>query len=114
MDQQALHLLSRAPFPGNIRELENEIERALTLADDNTPITSDLLSPRFHSPIPDDVVNAPDGSLKEQVETLEKKLIMETLKETNGNILQAAKKLKLSRAGLHKKLNRYRIHPKDL
>ena len=67
-------LLSRAPFPGNIRELENEIERALTLADDNTPITSDLLSPRFHSPIPDGAIGAPGDSLKEQVEALEKKL----------------------------------------
>ncbi len=114
MDQQALHLLSRAPFPGNIRELENEIERALTLADDNMPLSTDLLSPRFHSPIPDDAVSAPGGSLKEQVESLEKKLIIETLKETNGNILRAAQKLHLSRAGLHKKLNRYHIHSKNL
>ena len=106
---EALDLLRNAHFPGNIRELENEIERAVTLAEDGRPIIPDLISPRFHSATeqPEDS----DVSLKAAVERLEIKMIREALDQTGGNILQAAQNLKLSRAGLHKKLNRYKINP---
>jgi two-component system response regulator HupR/HoxA len=114
IDPHTLHLLIQAPFPGNIRELENEIERVLTLADDNCLLTADLLSPRFHSPLEDPVKPGNEGSFKDQVENLERKLIIQSLKETGGNILRAAKLLGLSRAGLHKKLNRYNLDPKHM
>ncbi|TFH02404.1 MAG: sigma-54-dependent Fis family transcriptional regulator [Calditrichales bacterium] len=108
----AMKILISAPYPGNIRELENEIERTVTLADENGFITSDLLSHRFHtvSLDPGEPVNA--EGLKDQVETLEKKMILAALKETKGNILRAAEILQLSRAGLHKKLIRYQIKAK--
>jgi len=111
----ALHLICTADFPGNIRQLENEIERAVTLAEDNTPISKDLLSPRFHQPLPiHSLIDDHTASLKQQVESLEKHLIRQALQHTNGNILKAARELGLSRAGLHKKLNRYGIHAADL
>ena len=50
---EALDLLLRYPFPGNIRELENELERAVTLVADGEPITTDLFSER--------VRGAPEG-----------------------------------------------------
>lgn len=112
IESEALELLEKAAFPGNIRELENEIERFLTLADDNSAITKELLSPRFHSSTNENLKPLSGDTLKDQVEDLEKNLIIHALKDTNGNILQAAKILKLSRAGLHKKLNRYKIKPK--
>jgi two-component system response regulator HupR/HoxA len=112
IESEALELLEKAAFPGNIRELENEIERFLTLADDNSAITKELLSPRFHSSTNENLTPLSGDALKDQVEDLEKNLIIHALKDTNGNILQAAKILKLSRAGLHKKLNRYKIKPK--
>lgn len=114
IDAEAMNLLIKAPFPGNIRELENEIERVVTLADDNTVITKELLSPRFHSPPALQTNQSLSGSLKQQVETLEKNMIVNALIATESNILRAAKKLGLSRAGLHKKLNRYHIDPKNL
>ena len=109
----AMNLFLSAPFPGNIRELENEIERTVTLADDDQPITPDLISPRFHAPA---VADAPDlsetdNSIKTAVENLEIRMIRKALKKTKGNILQAAEDLQLSRAGLHKKLARYKIDP---
>jgi two-component system, NtrC family, response regulator HupR/HoxA len=112
---QALQLLLQAHYPGNIRELENEIERAVTLADNNTAITPEILSTRFHQPpmpTPSDQ-DTVHHTLKNQVETLEKQMIVQALQETQGNILQAAEKLHLSRAGLHKKINRYKITTKS-
>jgi two-component system response regulator HupR/HoxA len=114
IDPAAMQMLTAAPYPGNIRELENEIERIITLADDNAPVTPELLSPRFHSAPAVNSLLSGSGSLKDQVEELEKNLIINSLKKTNGNILRAAELLNLSRAGLHKKLNRYRIDPKDV
>jgi len=109
VDTKAIKMFSRAPWPGNIRELENEIERAVTLAEDHAPISLDILSARFHKSHPDIEGEIHAGPLKEQVEILEIRLIKNALKETHGNILKAAEKLQLSRAGLHKKLNRYQI-----
>ena len=110
---EVINAFSRAPFPGNIRELENELERAVTLADNGSEISMTHLSPRFHGITVQDTTNQ-TGSLKDQVESLEKKLIREVLKETNLNIAQAAKKLALSRAGLYKKLDRYGINPDNM
>jgi len=112
---EALQLLVQATYPGNIRELENEIERAVTLADTNTPITPEVLSTRLHQPqisaVPEPEIS--ERSLKDQVEDLEKRMIQHALEETHGNILHAAKKLHLSRAGLHKKINRYKLSVKS-
>jgi len=105
-----LKALILADLPGNIRELENEIERAVTLAEPDTSITLDLLSPRFLDGSKTLIPKLMD-SLKDQVEELEIYLIREALRQTKGNILRAAKKLHISRAGLHKKLARYRIDP---
>jgi transcriptional regulator with PAS, ATPase and Fis domain len=114
IDSDVLNLLVKAAYPGNIRELENEIERFLTLADENSSITIELLSPRFHSVVYNEKSLSSGDSLKDQVEDLEKKLIIQTLQETKGNILRAAEKLKLSRPGLHKKLTRYEIDSKNM
>jgi transcriptional regulator with PAS, ATPase and Fis domain len=115
IEQKALNMLSNALFPGNIRELENEIERAVTLADDNSQLTSELISLRFQKPPADESEDMDiSGSLKQKVESLEIKLIKSALTESDGNILKAAEILQLSRAGLHKKLNRYHINPKDM
>jgi two-component system response regulator HupR/HoxA len=108
--EDAKQILIHAPFPGNIRELENEIERSVTLADDNAPITVDLLSSRFQREVrPVDMTSNGSDSLKSQVENLEMQMIRDALEKTNGNILKAAKILRLSRVGLYKKIKRYKI-----
>jgi transcriptional regulator with PAS, ATPase and Fis domain len=110
LSEEAMALFDRAPWPGNIRELENELERAVTLADEGEVIGAEHLSPRFHHPAPLTFQEI-GGTLKEQVETLEKRLIQKALDQTQGNILKAAEQLGLSRPGLHKKLDRYHLHP---
>ena len=109
---EALDCICAADYPGNIRQLENEIERAITLADNNSTIEKSLLSSRLHKKIPITTKPFADGvTLKEEVEALEIQRIQQMLELTHGNILKAARMLGLSRAGLHKKLNRYHLHP---
>ncbi len=115
ISQEAADILTGSEFPGNIRELENEMERAVTLTEDNGIITPQELSIRFQHAFPKSNVDVNlNTSLREQVESLEQKLIRQALRETSGNILKAAEKLGLSRAGLHKKLNRYHIQPNKM
>jgi len=114
MSKEAMAILVKAPWPGNIRELENEIERAVTLCDEQSTITPDILSPRFRMELATTGEDIVTGSFKQQVEALEVRMIKQALRETRGNILKAAERLRLSRAGLHKKLQRYRIDARQL
>jgi two-component system response regulator HupR/HoxA len=110
ISQEALKLLCEADYPGNIRQLENEIERAVTLAENNKSLTPDLLSTRIHQKsLTPPSTQLENVFLKEQVADLEINLIRQALHHTGGNILKAARELGLSRAGLHKKINRYHI-----
>ncbi len=110
IDKEALKILMAASFPGNVRELENEIERAVALADPGQPITPELLSPRLtgEAPILHSFLQQ-SGSLKEITESIEKYLISEKLRQFKGNITHTARSLGLSRVGLQKKIQRYGI-----
>ena len=109
---EALQLMKRFTWPGNIRELENELERAVTLAEPEGAITSELLSPRLaaEGPSPGVYTEEPEG-LKAAVEQLERRMLSEALAETGGNVKRAAELLGISRPGLHKKIERYGISP---
>ena len=108
IDKKVLQTLMNATFPGNIRELENEIERLITLADEDEVVTPDLLSPRF-SQVQVNADFPEQTDLKTAIEYLERKMITKALKNTNGNILRSARELGISRVGLHKMLNRHGI-----
>lgn len=105
--------LMSSPFPGNVRQLENIIERAVILADEGEPLKASLLA---DSSFGDGQPNAQENfggqagqSLKEITESLERYHIARALENTRGNISKAAKDLGLSRLGLHKKLQRFGI-----
>ena len=100
----ALRRMSAYAWPGNVRELENEMLRvAASVRRDEIRETDLSESLRRDAP------TAPPGSrtLKEAVEELERSAIVEALEQTRGNKAQAAKRLGLSRQGLHNKLARY-------
>ncbi|MEJ2053154.1 MAG: sigma-54 dependent transcriptional regulator [Calditrichaceae bacterium] len=110
VDKKVMQTLNGARFPGNIRELENEIERLVTMADNNSVITEEILSPRFREieNFQNSLITT-NGNLKQSIEMLERKMITDALKNTNGNILRSARELGVSRVGLHKMLNRHGI-----
>lgn len=109
--EEAMKYLMAYDWPGNIRQLENEIERAVTLAEPDSSIRSSDLSEeifRFQENL--ETVNLVEQkSLKDAVEELEKQMILNVLEELDWNQTQAAKKLGLSRQGLIKKLQRYKL-----
>lgn len=97
--KNTLAALKQYPFPGNVRELENILERAFTLCDEDTIQLEDLQLPRAEtqpstSPIqrhdhPTDAID----SLDDYLEEIEKEVICATLEKTKWNRTAAAKKL---------------------
>jgi len=103
-----LDAMTRYAWPGNVREMQNEIQRIVVLADgDRLDYTS--LSPRLRESQAFQAALKMNGSstLKIKVEALEKAAIVECLEHFNGNISRAAEALGLSRVGLRSKLSRY-------
>ncbi|MEP7050438.1 MAG: sigma 54-interacting transcriptional regulator [Pseudomonadota bacterium] len=103
--QETLEILSAYDFPGNVRELENEVQRLVIQADDDSYLTPELLSPRVRQ-IESVLVNAgaAKGLLKEMVDQVERHILIEALRDHGNNKTAAAKTLGITREGLHKKL----------
>jgi two-component system, NtrC family, response regulator HupR/HoxA len=112
--------MQRYPWPGNIRELENEIERLMVLGGDLDELPEDLLSQRVREAAgtPNRAVAARNaqyenaGSLKDAVEQLERDLIYQGLIRTHWNKSQLAKELGISRSNLIMKVERYGLDKK--
>ncbi|BDD85673.1 sigma-54-dependent transcriptional regulator [Desulfofustis limnaeus] len=102
--QEALHLLMAHDWPGNIRELENTIERAVILCL-GEQITPHDLPPQLLS---DDVRNRPNQSKKGlTLRDMEREVIRMTLEKTGNNRSQAAKLLGVARQTLLNKIKEY-------
>ncbi len=106
---EALDALQRYAFPGNVRELENILERALTLCDGEEIQPADLALPDSSElpPVADDDLAAapPEGvPLEEYLENIERKAILNALEQTGNNKTAAAKLL-----GITFRAMRYRL-----
>ncbi|HJW69905.1 MAG TPA: sigma-54 dependent transcriptional regulator [Candidatus Binatia bacterium] len=100
---EALEQLVRHPFPGNVRELANELERAILLADPGAPITEDLLSEQVQESA---AADAPPGVLQARTSDFERQQILAALERAGGVKTKVADELGLSYRGLMKKLRR--------
>jgi two-component system response regulator AtoC len=106
----AMSLLLSYHWPGNVRQLENQIERAMVLTDQETLFPEQFppeLSHDGKAVLPDPIL---DGfSLKEAQKAIEKKLITKALEATAGNRTRAAALLEISHPSLLTKMKAYRI-----
>ena len=102
--------LMRYAYPGNVRELENIIERAVVLAKRGTITTADL---PLHLQGADNNNNVPvvslKGPLNETLDTVERGLILDALKESDGIQTRAAERLGISERVLRYKLKKHKI-----
>lgn len=109
---EALSCMKRYFWPGNVREMQNEIERMLVMGKEDEHLGAELLSPKvLMAAEPDGVddlalVGAINGTLKERVENIEVKILREALIRHRWNKSKAARELGLSRVGLRAKLER--------
>jgi two-component system, NtrC family, response regulator AtoC len=118
---EAMQKLMSYPWPGNIRELENVIERAVLFCDDarlgQKDLTPEVRNERVSltpppgavAPVTHESATASvEGGLREQVRAamarLERDLIVRALQQTSGNVTRAARLLKISRKGLQLKM----------
>jgi len=100
MDDEFIQKLKDYFFPGNVRELQYALERAVIMADKNTLNEKDLV----FSPIEKHHENRPNDLT---LETIEKNAILNVIEKNNGNISKSAKALGITRTALYRRLNKY-------
>jgi DNA-binding NtrC family response regulator/tetratricopeptide (TPR) repeat protein len=119
LSEEAVDLLVVYDWPGNVRQLCNEVRRIVTYAESGSIVTPEALSAEIvrasreadgvtSSRVKGQPVKELDGgpTLSEAVEALERRMIQNALRESGGNISVAAKRLGLSRKGLYLKMDR--------
>ena len=120
LSEAAIDAMVRYPWPGNIRELENEIERAMVLSGGDGPeIGLEVLSTRIATaqaapPPPSPLAGKPlSGTLREVMESVEADVILQGLIRTHWNKSQLAKELGISRSYLIQKCSYYGLERKE-
>ncbi len=128
----AMDLLMVADWPGNVRQLCNEVQRVVARAENQTLIIPEHLSPELRQMgVPTappasvsvlgtsstgraEVVALEHVTLSEALEEVERRMIADSLRKHKGNISRAARELGLTRRGLYLKLERYQISVEPL
>ncbi|HSA59496.1 MAG TPA: sigma 54-interacting transcriptional regulator [bacterium] len=105
VDPDAMKLLVGYSWPGNIRELQNEIHRGIALGKGR--ITAGLLSPEILEHAGESDLPPTGLGLDEAVRNFEKKMILRALEEREGNKSEASEALQVSRMRLYQKMRQY-------
>ncbi|AYB32752.1 sigma-54-dependent transcriptional regulator [Chryseolinea soli] len=103
ISEGAMSRMHKHPWPGNIRELQHAIERAIILSSSNVLQPEDFNFTTASSTKEDGQLSLEQYNLEE----VEKLLIRKVLKKYNGNITQAASELGLTRSSLYRRLEKY-------
>jgi DNA-binding NtrC family response regulator len=113
IDSEVKEMLLRYEWPGNIRELENLIERMMLLAQNNI-ITLQEIPGEFKAAVAKAIITQTDDSkkpfkdfMRNHMENVERQMIIKCLEGSGGNVTKAAKELGLSRKGLQLKMIKY-------
>jgi len=103
LSSKAFDKLKDYHYPGNIRELQYAIERAVIMADGDVLQAGDLIFSPMESTRPGE----PDNETK--LSAIEKQTIMRVIEKNNGNITKAAKELGITRTALYRRLGKYEL-----
>lgn len=103
-DDAALQKLLQYHYPGNVRELQYTIERAIIMSDGEVLRPQDLIFSPIESAVT--TVSEPDNL---NLSSIEKNTILRVIEKHNGNITKAAKELGLTRTALYRRLSKYDI-----
>lgn len=105
ISEGAMQKLMQYHFPGNVRELQYIIERAIIMSDNKVLETDDLIfSPiEYSSPQMEEMGN------ETKLSNIEKNTILRVIEKNNGNISKAAKELGITRTALYRRLGKYEI-----
>jgi DNA-binding NtrC family response regulator len=103
-DAKAMDKLKSYSYPGNVRELQYSVERAVIMAEGSTLTDTDII----FSPLENAAMRQEDDDdLK--LSTIEKNTILRVIEKNQGNITKAAKELGLTRTALYRRLSKYDI-----
>ena len=100
-EEDALEKMEQHAWNGNIREMENRIERAIILCENNSISASDLDL--------DEITSYDKSNDDLQLSDIEKNTIEKVLAKNNQNISKSAEELGLSRASLYRRMEKYNI-----
>ena len=111
LSQECLDALANYQWPGNIRQLENEVQRIVIQADPGAWVEVDDLSPQIRQVEGTVARVAPKkGTLKQMMEQVERWLLAEALRDHGNNKTKTAQSLGITREGLHKKLAKFKMN----
>lgn len=108
LTDDALDYLSSLPYPGNIRELKNFVERTLLVCGKEV-LTADDFKQQYHPTSAPQTVSLQGMTLEE----MERQTILQTLEKHGNNLSQVAQSLGISRAALYRRLEKYGISTND-
>ena len=109
LSAETLDLFDVFPWPGNVRQLRNEVQRAVALAPAGGTVDPDMLSPALAGAPQGDLPNPGRSrrtTLAAAVQRLEREMIEQALERAGGNISETARVLGLTRRGLYLKMDR--------
>jgi DNA-binding NtrC family response regulator len=113
LSQETLDLFDSFQWPGNVRQLRNEVQRAVAMAPPGGLVTPDLLSAVFaaDSPVSDSGGRPRPRrmTLGAAVDKLEREMIEAALERAAGNVSETARVLGLTRRGLYLKMQRLKV-----
>jgi len=98
----ALDGIQRNPWPGNVRQLQHSVERAVLMADGRKIESGDIFPGASDSPLPDDIS-------RPTLAQLEEISIRDSIQRNGGNFSKAARELGVARSTLYNKMKSYRI-----
>lgn len=103
-DLKAIDKMLHYNYPGNVRELQYTVERAVIMADEEVLSANDII----FSPL-ETIRSAEDEPTDLKLSSVEKNTILRVIEKHNGNISKAAKELGLTRTALYRRLSKYDI-----